>query len=110
MSSPLRTEVENFRIDPALRALVQRAAELDALRILFDDATAQLTHMHALLTETCGTATQATEHARAVAASELEALRSESAHRLEALERTRGSLRTFLRHYLPRLRRHLLGR
>jgi SAM-dependent methyltransferase len=107
---PVSLFIERSDLDTDRLALTQRVAELDALRILFDDATAQLTHMHALLTETYGTATQATEHARAVAASELEALRSKSAHRLEELERTRGSLRTFLRHYLPRLRRHLLGR
>lgn len=87
---PLPTSlfIERSDLDTDRIAAAERSIELEALRKLFDDATTQLTHTHAVLTETYDAATQATAE----------------------LERTRGSLRTFLRHYLPRLRRHLLGR
>jgi SAM-dependent methyltransferase len=113
---PASLFIERSDLDTDRIAVAERSMELEALRKLFDDATAQLTHTHAVLTETYGAATQATtaaqatERARVAATSELETLRAESAHRLEELEQTRGSLRTFLRYYLPRLRRHLLGR
>ena len=113
---PASLFIDRGDLDTERLALIQREGELDALRKMFEDSNAQLTQAHALLTETYGNATQATmaaqatERARATATSELEVLRTESAHRLEELERTRGSLRTFLRHYFPRLRRHLLGR
>ena len=69
-------------------------------------------------------AAQATERARAAAASRLEVLTSETARATltlqtltgqvdsltRELDRTRGSLRTFLRHYLPRLRKYLFRR
>ena len=114
--SPASLFIERSDVDTDRLGLIQRTAELEHMRTLFDDARAQLSHTNAVLTETYGAASQATmaaqatERARAAATSELEALRSESARRLEELERARGSLRTFLRHYLPRLRRHLLGR
>ena len=103
---PASLFIERDDLDTDRLALMRCTDELAALRKMFEDSNAQLTHAHALLTETHGTATQATMGA----AAELAALQAETTRRLAELERTRGSLRTFLRHYLPRLRRHLLGR
>ena len=131
---PTSLFIERSDLDSDKIALAERTAQFDAARGMFADANAELQQTHALLTETYGAATQATmqaqalERARSAAASRAEALASEAeqlradaSHRSEMLagqvealtkelDRTRGSLRTFLRHYLPRLRRYLLRR
>ncbi len=127
---PASLFIERSDLDSDRIALAERTEQFDVARKMFEDANAELQQTHALLTETYGAATQATmaaqatERARATAASRLEVLATQTeqtSQRLAALEeqvetltqeldRTRGSLRTFLRHYLPRLRRYLLRR
>ena len=117
---PASLFIERSDLDTDKLALADRTRQVDAVRKLFDDARAELEQTHALLTETYGAATQATmqaqalERARASETSRAEMLAKELAKEKERasqeLDLTRGSLRIFLRHYLPRLRRHLLGR
>ncbi len=131
---PASLFIERSDLDTDRIALAERTRQFDAARKMFEDASAELEQTHALLTETYGAATQATmaaqatERARIAAASRVEVLTSEidrttaeAAQRLAMLERqvadltreldrTRGSMRTFLREYLPRLRKYLLRR
>ncbi len=131
---PVSLFIERSDLDTVQIALAERTQQFDAARKMFEDSHAELEQTHALLTETYGAATQATmaaqatERARLATASRLEDLTSEAerakaeaARRLASLEtqvaeltreldRTRGSLRTFLREYLPRLRGYLLRR
>ncbi len=124
---PASLFIERSDLDSDRIALAERTEQFDAARKMFEDANAELQQTHALLTETYGAATQATmaaqatERARAAAASRLEALTSETERATRTLEtltaqvdaltqeldHTRGSLRTFLRYYLPRLRKYL---
>ena len=127
---PVSLFIERSDLDSDRIALAERTRQFDAARKMFEDANAELQQTHTLLTETYGAATQATmaaqatERARAAAASRLEVLTSETARATltlqtltgqvdsltRELDRTRGSLRTFLRHYLPRLRKYLFRR
>jgi SAM-dependent methyltransferase len=131
---PVSLFIERSDLDSDKIALAERTGQFDAARAMFEAAQSELRQTHAVLTETYGAATQATmaaqatERARAAAAASLETATREAeqvrAHATERetalsqqvealtdeLNRTRGSLRTFLRHYLPAVRRYLLRR
>ncbi len=117
---PASLFIERSDLDTDKLALAERTRQFESMRKLYDDARAELDQTHALLTETYGAATQATmqaqalERARATETSRAEMLVSELAKEKEQaareLDLARGSLRVFLSHYLPRLRRHLFGR
>jgi SAM-dependent methyltransferase len=93
----VKAQAETASLLQALSAAQQREAALDtALR----ETSAALTVAQAAV-ETSTNAASVTERARAEAAASAEALARE-------LEMVRGSARTFLRGYLPRLRRHVL--
>ena len=110
---PASLFVERSDLDTERMIIADRVKEIEALRALFGAATSQTERSQDLLTEFHATAIAATEEARRVtqeAAAQLAVLRAEADRYFAELDRTRGSARTFLRHYLPRLRRHFLGR
>lgn len=113
---PFSLFIERSDIDTDRLVAEKLTADFGTARTLFAAAEAELAQAHAALTDAHGAAARAmaaalaNEQARAAAAAALDAERSDSLRWQAELEHTRGSLRTFLRQYLPRLRRHFSQR
>jgi hypothetical protein len=112
---PASLYVDRSDLDTDGLALVQRGHALAQVEAALAKAChtrgaaeSRAGELHAALTESNAALATATASAQASEVARVKAVASAdvTAHELETL---RGSARTFLRGYLPRLRRHLLG-
>jgi O-antigen biosynthesis protein len=97
----LTLEDQVSRVLAALSEAAARTAEATA-------RTAEATARAAAATEQAAGATERADHAERLRAYVEQRLRV-TEQKLQALDRVQGSLRLFVRGYLPRLRRHLVG-
>jgi hypothetical protein len=95
LALPTSVFIDRSDLDSDRIALAERSQELEQARL-------EMTEVRAATARALQNAQQAAELARQVSDARLAALARE-------LDATRGSARTFLRHYVPRLLRHVFG-
>lgn len=109
LSVSLYVHRSDLETDPAhIATLEDQLSRMLAALSEAAERTAEATERTASATERAAEATERADHAERLRAYVEQRLRV-AEQKLQALDRVQGSLRLFVRGYLPRLRRHLVG-